>query len=105
MYWKPPSATDLSRNVTVIQNQHPGDIFGIGQTTVGYVFSDPAGNIAVCSFSVHVIEGKLIFKFYFIIMCKKINIHFKSEIRRTQYKHPIKEKTKDQIDLELPSQI
>ena len=61
VYWEPPSATDLSKNITVSRNRSPGDIFEVGQSLVLYIFRDPAGNMGVCSFYVHVIEGNFFY--------------------------------------------
>ncbi|XP_071823795.1 uncharacterized protein [Apostichopus japonicus] len=51
--WFQPSATDNSGTATLQTQTHsPGDSFVIGQTTVMYIFLDPAGNTANCEFIV-----------------------------------------------------
>lgn len=58
MVWVEPTATDLSGSVTVTSNRSPGSFFLGGTTTnVEYVFTDPSGNEAICSFSVTIEEG------------------------------------------------
>ncbi|XP_071819452.1 uncharacterized protein [Apostichopus japonicus] len=55
--WVEPTATDLSGSVTVTSNRSPGSFFLGGTTTnVEYVFTDPSGNEAICSFSVTIEE-------------------------------------------------
>ncbi|PIK61977.1 putative hyalin [Apostichopus japonicus] len=50
--WVEPVATDLS-GASVFSNSHTsGSTFQVGETVVTYLFSDPFGNMAVCSFSV-----------------------------------------------------
>ncbi|PIK57645.1 hyalin [Apostichopus japonicus] len=51
--WFQPSATDNSGTATLQTQTHsPGDAFVIGQTTVRYIFVDPASNPAICEFIV-----------------------------------------------------
>ncbi len=63
VYWIPPSATDVSGNVSVVSQTHqPGDLFSSGRTEVVYLFVDGSDNEARCSFHVDVREigqGKL----------------------------------------------
>lgn len=55
--WVEPVATDLS-GASVFSNSHTsGSTFQVGETVVTYLFSDPFGNMAVCSFSVVVNTG------------------------------------------------
>ena len=55
-----PSATDNSGTVTVSSQSHaPGDFFVTGATSVTYVFVDPSGNTASCTFAVNVVEGNV----------------------------------------------
>lgn len=56
--WIEPTAVDDSGVVNIIlQTSTPGSNFGVGPTTVTYVFADPTGNTAICSFTVTVIAG------------------------------------------------
>ena len=56
--WVEPSATDNSGSAILTSRTHaPGQFFTVGLTTITYVFADPTGNEAVCSFDVTVIEG------------------------------------------------
>ncbi|KAJ8029271.1 Hyalin [Holothuria leucospilota] len=49
--WTEPRAVDDSGlEVTTISNFNPGDQFPIGTSTVTYIFIDPSGNTAECSF-------------------------------------------------------
>ncbi|XP_071823803.1 uncharacterized protein [Apostichopus japonicus] len=51
--WFQPFATDNSGTATLQTQTHsPGDPFLIGQTTVMYIYVDPAGNTANCEFIV-----------------------------------------------------
>ena len=51
--WTEPTATDNSgMTPTVTQSHQPGDSFPIRTTQVAYTFTDMAGNIAVCTFTV-----------------------------------------------------
>ncbi|XP_072045208.1 hyalin-like [Amphiura filiformis] len=55
--WMPPSAADLSRNVSLLsQSHHPGDAFTTGTTEVVYVFKDGSNNEARCAFQVNLRE-------------------------------------------------
>ena len=55
-----PTATDLSGQVNVVSQTHSsGDVFPVGNTSVTFVFSDNAGNIASpCTFIIVVCLGK-----------------------------------------------
>ncbi|KAJ8021267.1 Hyalin [Holothuria leucospilota] len=51
--WTPPIATDDSIGVLQgVPNFEPGTCFEEGLTTVMYTFTDPSGNMAVCTFEV-----------------------------------------------------
>ncbi|XP_072046222.1 hyalin-like [Amphiura filiformis] len=53
--WKEPKANDESGNVTLLIQTHvPGTQFGIGTTTVTYLFADTSKNMATCKFDVDV---------------------------------------------------
>ncbi|XP_072045668.1 hyalin-like isoform X2 [Amphiura filiformis] len=53
VYWSPPSAIDLSGNVSLVsQSRFPGDKFTAGRWTVVYRFADGSENEASCSFGV-----------------------------------------------------
>ena len=57
--WLEPSAFDESGNVTLlVKTNSPGDRFGIGTSTVTYLFADPSNNIASCYFKIVVQGGK-----------------------------------------------
>ena len=57
--WVTPFATDNSGQATILSNNYnPGDFFNVGTTTVVYVFQDPSGNTASCSYPVTVIAGE-----------------------------------------------
>ena len=57
--WAEPTATDNSGSVSLSSRSHaPGSFFNTGSTQVTYVFTDPSGNSAVCTFLVAVNEGK-----------------------------------------------
>ncbi|XP_072046102.1 hyalin-like [Amphiura filiformis] len=57
IYWTPPSATDLSGNVSLVsQNYSPGDKFTEGRSRVSYIFFDGSGNKAFCEFDINVKE-------------------------------------------------
>ncbi len=59
--WEEPSAVDTSGNVTLIVRTHtPGQRFGLGISTVIYIFADPSNNLASCTFSIEVSLGELI---------------------------------------------
>ncbi|XP_071842391.1 uncharacterized protein [Apostichopus japonicus] len=55
--WVDPRADDNS-GVTILDSRShfPGQVFAAGTTTVSYIFMDPSGNTAVCSFDVTVIQ-------------------------------------------------
>lgn len=54
-----PTATDNSGSVTLIDHTHDtGDFFPLGVTEVSYVFGDPSGNVAVCSFLITLQDSK-----------------------------------------------
>lgn len=55
--WIIPSATDLSGASIVSSSHDPGTTFQIGETVVTYIFGDPFGNTALCSFVVIVTTG------------------------------------------------
>ncbi len=60
VYWIPPSATDVSGNVSLVsQSHHPGDVFPARNTEVVYVFTDGSNNEARCSFDVTIREGTM----------------------------------------------
>ncbi|XP_072175625.1 uncharacterized protein [Diadema setosum] len=50
--WTEPTATDVSGNVTVSTSHASGSYFGLGVTSVMYVFTDSSGNPSTCSFEV-----------------------------------------------------
>ncbi|XP_072046539.1 hyalin-like [Amphiura filiformis] len=51
--WTEPSVTDESGNVTLLTQTHlPGKQFGVGTTTVTYLYVDPSNNIAACTFRI-----------------------------------------------------
>ena len=57
--WDPPSASDDSGQIAnFFNNFNPGDVFPLGTTEVVYIWTDPSGNSATCSFNVVVIVGK-----------------------------------------------
>ncbi len=57
--WKQPTASDESGIATLLYQTHkPGDVFGLGTTTVSIVFADKSNNLAVCSFEVNITSGK-----------------------------------------------
>ncbi len=59
--FKDATAKDNSRRVILVNQSHQsGQFFPTGQSIVTYTFQDPSGNIASCSFSVTVIEGRKI---------------------------------------------
>ncbi len=51
--WTPPTATDNCQ-VTTTSNMSPGDMFGVGTTTVTYTFTNTANGSVQCSFDVTV---------------------------------------------------
>ena len=57
--WRPPSAIDISGNVSLVFQSHfSGDGFGVGSTVVTYTFADSSDNEASCIFVVTIQEGK-----------------------------------------------
>ena len=55
--WTPPTATDScceAGDITVTPSHNPGDVFGLGTTTVTYTFEDACGNWDTCQFDVTV---------------------------------------------------
>ncbi|HYC86744.1 MAG TPA: HYR domain-containing protein [Chryseosolibacter sp.] len=55
--WTPPIASDnCDSPVNVTSTHNPGDEFPVGTTTVKYIATDSAGNVAECSFGVTVNE-------------------------------------------------
>ncbi|XP_072051832.1 uncharacterized protein [Amphiura filiformis] len=52
--WNEPTATDDSGTVNVLQTHRSGDLFFLGIAQVMYTFTDPAGNMAPCTFSITV---------------------------------------------------
>ena len=59
--WREPTASDDSgTTVLTLKSHQPKFIFGLGTTTVKYIFSDPSGNTAECSFNVYVMAGESI---------------------------------------------
>ena len=57
--WLEPSAYDESGNVTLlVKTNSPGDRFGIGTTTVTYLFADPSNNMASCDFKITAQSGE-----------------------------------------------
>ena len=51
--WTEPTATDDSGvTPTVVQSHSSGDMFPVGTTQVMYTFTDAAGNMAMCTFSI-----------------------------------------------------
>ena len=58
--WQAPTMTDNSGSVSLISQSHTsGALFPPGMTRVEYVYEDAAGNRAVCSFTITIIEGML----------------------------------------------
>ena len=59
VYWRRPVATDDNERVTLLYVTHvPGENFPIGNTSVQYSYVDDSYNLAVCKFSVIVVESK-----------------------------------------------
>ncbi|XP_072018428.1 uncharacterized protein [Amphiura filiformis] len=55
--WIEPTATDNSGTANLqSRTRRPGTFFLVGSTDVTYVFVDPSGNTASCTFAVNVIE-------------------------------------------------
>lgn len=56
--WQIPVITDNSGpHITIVSSHQPGDLFFVGSTDVTYTATDPSGNKATFTFSIHVIEG------------------------------------------------
>jgi|GEM_PF-3027024 len=53
--WTPPLQTD-NCSATLTSTHNSGDVFAAGITTVTYTATDPAGNTAICSFTVTISE-------------------------------------------------
>ncbi|XP_071824330.1 uncharacterized protein [Apostichopus japonicus] len=57
VFWTEPTATDNSGVVSLQSRSHaPGEFFSPGTTQVTYIFADPSGNTAPCTFTVIVIR-------------------------------------------------
>ncbi|PIK56482.1 putative hyalin [Apostichopus japonicus] len=55
--FREPTATDNSGTVNLqSRTNNPGQFFQSGSTTVTYIFEDPSGNTATCTFCVDVVE-------------------------------------------------
>ncbi|XP_072044883.1 uncharacterized protein [Amphiura filiformis] len=51
--WTEPSATDESGTVTLLAKSHSSEeYFGVGTTSVTYLYADPSNNIASCIFQI-----------------------------------------------------
>ncbi|XP_072046098.1 hyalin-like [Amphiura filiformis] len=56
--WIEPTAVDESRNTTLLFKTHtPGHTFGIGFTSINYLFIDTSHNVAFCNFGVNVTDN------------------------------------------------
>ncbi|XP_038069618.1 uncharacterized protein LOC119738747 isoform X6 [Patiria miniata] len=57
--WTAPQATDNSGTANLIYSTHPNPsgTFRVGVTVVSYVFTDPSGNDATCTFFVTITSG------------------------------------------------
>jgi hypothetical protein len=56
MTWDPPQATDNCGVTSLIPDYWPDSFFDVGVTPVKYTAMDAAGNVAYCTFYVHVID-------------------------------------------------
>ena len=57
--WSEPTASDASGNVSLVsQSYFSGDVFMVGKSEVIYVFTDGAGNEALCKFYVTLTPGE-----------------------------------------------
>ncbi|KAJ8026434.1 Hyalin [Holothuria leucospilota] len=57
-FWDEPSATDTSGTTKLQSRSHvPGDPFGLGNTSVTYLFSDASDNNATCQFYITVMKS------------------------------------------------
>ncbi|XP_063951080.1 mucin-17-like isoform X2 [Lytechinus pictus] len=54
--WIPATATDNSGSVTVTSDRVSPMFFNFGETIITYTARDPSGNIAICSFTIVLIE-------------------------------------------------
>jgi len=54
VFWNPPVTSDNCGAQVLSQTHEPGDLFGLGTTTVTYVIQDAAGNMTECSFDITV---------------------------------------------------
>ncbi|PIK57647.1 hypothetical protein BSL78_05422, partial [Apostichopus japonicus] len=54
VFWTEPTATDLAGATLLPRTGRPGDSFPLGTTPIVYVFTDPSGNEATCTFIVTV---------------------------------------------------
>ncbi|XP_022082302.1 mucin-2-like isoform X2 [Acanthaster planci] len=52
--WSEPSASDNSGSVSVTRSDNPNSFFAAGINVITYTFTDPAGNEAICSFTITV---------------------------------------------------
>ncbi|PIK34869.1 putative hyalin-like isoform X1 [Apostichopus japonicus] len=58
VFWTEPTATDNSGTATFVYQSHsPGSGFLFGRNTVTYIYADPAGNNAVCTFDIIIQEA------------------------------------------------
>ena len=58
--WQQPIATDNSGMVNLQSQSHQsGEAFPVGMTQVTYIFINPSGKTATCTFMVTITEGKL----------------------------------------------
>ncbi|XP_071945838.1 uncharacterized protein [Antedon mediterranea] len=55
-YWTEPTATDNSGSISVSHLHTSGSTFDLGETTVTCRFIDPSGNLALCTFTVTIID-------------------------------------------------
>ena len=57
--WNEPFADDASDNITLLIKTHsPGGLFGVGDTSVMYMYTDSSNNIATCNFVVTIAMGE-----------------------------------------------
>ena len=57
--WPRPQATDQTGVSETTVSHGPGTMFSVGTNDVAYIFRDPSGNTATCTFSVTVETGWL----------------------------------------------
>lgn len=88
--WDPePFGNDVSPPVTTNASHSPGQLFVIGTTTVTYTFQDRFENVAICSFDVNVIEGKVLSTFT-IIMSLQNALSLKTALQKHKvYKNSV----------------